>query len=393
MTSKATGFLFLLGWAASAGSAPQADRSQSRTLRDPEQYSLFHSDVSRPLREMPVLPPIEEEGAWRLHPVKLIRPPRPVPRRWVDPLAEAGRAAAAAAPQVATTPGLSFDGVGVGLAGFTVTGAPPDTNGAVGATQYVQWVNTSFAVFNKSTGALVYGPAAGNSLWQGFGGACETTNSGDPVVMYDKAASRWVMTQFSINQSASQFFQCVAVSTTSDATGSYRRFAYSFPGFNDYPKGGVWPDGYYLTFNMFNAAGTAFTGARVCALDRNQMVTASGTPGPIQCFQLSTAYGGLLPSDLDGAPPLLRARPTTWWRSTTSVTTGSTSGSSTWTGRPRRAPRSPAPPRSRRRPSRRPVGAAPASRSRARRTSSTRWPTASCSAWPTATSAPTSPWS
>ncbi len=121
--------------------------------------------------------------------------------------------------------------------------------------------------------------------------------------MYDKAANRWVMTQFSINQSASQFFQCVAVSTTSDATGSYRRFAYSFPGFNDYPKGGVWPDGYYLTFNMFNAAGTAFTGARVCALDRNQMITASGTPGAIQCFQLSTTYGGLLPADLDGATP------------------------------------------------------------------------------------------
>ena len=65
----------------------------------------------------------------------------------------------------------------------------------------------------------------------------------------------------------------------------------------------MWPDGYYLTFNMFNAAGTAFTGARVCALDRNQMLTASGTPGAIQCFQLSTTYGGLLPADLDGATP------------------------------------------------------------------------------------------
>ena len=65
----------------------------------------------------------------------------------------------------------------------------------------------------------------------------------------------------------------------------------------------MWPDGYYLTFNMFNAAGTAFTGARVCALDRNQMITAAGTPGAIQCFQLSTTYGGLLPADLDGATP------------------------------------------------------------------------------------------
>ena len=303
MSAKAGGFLLLVGLAAAAAPAQDGPASQAQTLRNPDLHMLYHYDVSRPLREMPVIAPIEEEGEWRLHPVKLIRPPRAVPRGWVDPLAQAGLAAAAVAPQVATTPGLSFDGVGVGLGSFSPTGAPPDTNGAAGATQYVQWVNTSFAVFNKSTGALVYGPAAGNSLWQGFGGACETTNSGDPVVLYDKAANRWVMTQFSINQASSQFFQCVAVSTTSDATGSYRRFAYNFTGFNDYPKGGVWPDGYYMTFNMFNASGTAFTGARVCALDRSQMITASGTPGPIQCFQLSTTYGGLLPADLDGATP------------------------------------------------------------------------------------------
>ena len=303
MSTKTGGFLFLLGWASAAVAAPQDAQSRPRTLRDPELHLLYHYDISRPLREMPVIPPIAEEGEERLHPVKLIRPPRAVPSGWVDPLAQAAGGTSALAPLVSTTPGLSFDGVGAGFPGFSVTGAPPDTNGAAGATQYVQWVNTSFAVFNKATGALVYGPAAGNSLWQGFGGACETTNSGDPVVMYDKAANRWVMTQFSINQSAGQFFQCVAVSTTSDATGSYRRFAYSFPGFNDYPKGGVWPDGYYLTFNMFNSAGTAFTGARVCALDRNQMITAAGTPAAIQCFQLSTAYGGLLPADLDGATP------------------------------------------------------------------------------------------
>jgi len=302
MSTKCAALLLLLGWATVASTAAQDTPSQRR-LRNPEVYPLYHADLSRTLREMPVLPPAEEEGEWRLHPVKLIRPPRAVPAGWVDPLAQAGRAAAAVAPQVATTPGLSFDGVGVGLGSFSPTGAPPDPNGAPGATQYVQWVNTSFAVFDKSTGALVYGPAAGNSLWQGFGGPCEATNSGDPVVMYDKAANRWVMTQFSINQSASQFLQCVAVSTSSDATGTYRRFAYSFPGFNDYPKGGVWPDGYYMTFNMFNAAGTTFQGARVCALDRNQMITASGTPGPIQCFQLSATYGGLLPADLDGATP------------------------------------------------------------------------------------------
>src|ERR1035441_5047277 len=61
--------------------------------------------------------------------------------------------------------GISFEGLGQGQYGFSVTSAPPDTNGAVGATQYVQWVNQSFAVFNKATGAMLLGPVAGSTLW------------------------------------------------------------------------------------------------------------------------------------------------------------------------------------------------------------------------------------
>jgi hypothetical protein len=281
-----------------AGVAGASEEERPRTLRSPELYYLDHFDESPPLRDMPVVPPAD--GGRRRHPVKLLHPPRAVPRSFADPAAQTS---AFAAPLVAVTAGLNFDGLGNGFPGFTVTSAPPDTNGAVGATQYVQWVNTSFAVFNKTTGALVYGPASGNSLWQGFGGPCQNNNDGDPIALYDKKANRWLMTQFSV--SGGQFYQCVAVSTTSDATGSYRRFAYQFTAFNDYPKAGVWPDGYYISFNMFNASGTAFLGGRACALDRNQMITPSGTPGPIQCFQLSSSFGGLLPSDQDGAadPP------------------------------------------------------------------------------------------
>ena len=88
-----------------------------------------------------------------------------------------------------------------------MSSTPPDTNGAVGLTQYVQWVNTSFAVFNKNTGSLIKGPVAGNSLWQGFGGGCESNNNGDPVVTYDKLANRWVFSQF---VTSSPFLQCVA---------------------------------------------------------------------------------------------------------------------------------------------------------------------------------------
>ena len=281
-----------------AGIADAQEKERPRTLRSPKLYYLDHFDESQPLRDMPVISP--RAGGRRKHPVKLLHPPRAIPKSFTD---QAVQQSLAPSPLVAVTAGLNFDGIGIGLGSFTPNSAPPDTNGAVGATQYVQWVNTSFAVFNKSNGVLVFGPADGNTLWQGFGGPCQNNDDGDPIALYDKKANRWLMTQFSVT--GGQFFQCVAVSTSSDATGSYRRFAYQFTAFNDYPKAGVWPDGYYISFNMFNASGTAFLGGRACVLDRNQMVTASGTPGPIQCFQLSTSFGGLLPSDQDGAlnPP------------------------------------------------------------------------------------------
>jgi len=200
---------------------------------------------------------------------------------------------------IATTPGKGFDGVGVSRY------APSDANGAAGTNQYVQWVNVAFAVFDKTTGAILYPPppatsAAGNTLWSGFGGPCEVNNDGDPIVQYDKAANRWVMSQISYTNGP-PFYQCVAVSTTPDATGSYARYAFQYNNFNDYGKLGVWPDGYYASFNMFQ--GNSFIGSKVCAYDRTAML--AGAPATQQCFQLSSAYGGLLPSDLDGtiAPP------------------------------------------------------------------------------------------
>lgn len=193
--------------------------------------------------------------------------------------------------------GMGFDGMGKGFTGFTVQYAPPDTTGAVGETQFVQWVNASLTVFDKTTGNVTYGPVKGNTLFTGFGGACETSNDGDPIVMYDKMAKRWVLMQFAV-PSGGPYYQCVAISKTSDATGAYDRYAFQYSGFNDYPKAGAWPDAYYITYNMFTPS--TFGGAKVCALDRASMLTGSATVTQ-QCFQLSTSYGGLLPADLDGS--------------------------------------------------------------------------------------------
>jgi uncharacterized repeat protein (TIGR01451 family) len=211
------------------------------------------------------------------------------------------RTATAAPESLAPTVINNFDGIGQDVpAGFSPCCAPPDTNGAVGLTQYVQWVNLSFAVFDKTTAKITLGPALGQTLWAGFGSDCEISNDGDPIVVYDKLADRWVFSQFVVHSGFGPFFQCVAVSTTSDATGTYNRYAFSYSNFDDYPKMGVWPDAYFVTFNMFGNNG--FLGADACAYDRNAML--NGQPATQICFQQGSSVGSLLPSDLDGlAPP------------------------------------------------------------------------------------------
>ena len=260
----------------------------------PEVSNAVHHDTSGPLRDMP------SKGRST---IQHEHPMRPLPFAPSTGAPDTAVQSAAVGPNVATTTGLNFAGVGNGDYSFAPNAAPPDTNGAVGATQYVQWVNESFAVFDKSSGAITLGPAAGNTLFTGFGGSCEKYNDGDPIAQYDKAAGRWVLTQFAVTNGATEgYHQCVAVSKTSDATGAYNRydFNYGTSDFNDYPKLGVWPDGYYVTYNIFTN-GRTFAGAKVCSLDRNAMI--AGTAATQICFQTSTSYGGLLPSDLDGTTP------------------------------------------------------------------------------------------
>src|SRR6202142_1779966 len=288
----ATGSLLLLTlWIAAAAPlrAQVAQPQGPTTVR-----GNVHHDVSPPLRDMIKNAPPPSLEIHEAEPVRRLPPPPglvPLPddpiRQWTTiPLTP--------------TVGLSFEGLGQGQYGFSVTSAPPDTDGSVGATQYVQWVNTSFAIFNKSTGALIAGPTAGNTLWSGFGGGCQTNNDGDIVVLYDKLANRWVMSQFSV--STTPYLQCIAVSTTSDATGTWNRYSFQYSNFDDYPKMGVWADAYYETFNMFQG-GTTFVGSDACAYNRTAML--AGQSATQICFQQSSSVGGLLPADLDGttAPP------------------------------------------------------------------------------------------
>src|SRR2546423_3955297 len=164
---------------------------------------------------------------------------------------------------------LNFDGIP--YPGVSCNCAPPDTNGEVGATQYVQIVNEGYQVFSKSTGASVFGPVGITTIWSGFGGVCETAGDGDPVVLYDQLAGRWLVSQFA--GAGTPTDECIAISTTSDATGAYYRYDFHLgSNFFDYPHLSVWPDGYYMSDNVFNAAGTAYLGPQPFVFDRARML-------------------------------------------------------------------------------------------------------------------------
>ena len=177
---------------------------------------------------------------------------------------------------------------------------PPDTQGDVGLDYYIQVINLHFAVYPKTgSGTPVLGPVLLHTLWTGIGSPWEGTDSGDPIVLYDQAAGRWLISQFSLpNYPSGPFGQLVAISTTSDPTGTWYRYVYNFNGIMpDYPKFGVWPDGYYMSMNQFYGA----SGPAACAWERSKMLTGDPSAGFIY-KNCSSAGGVMQPSDWDGLP-------------------------------------------------------------------------------------------
>jgi hypothetical protein len=196
--------------------------------------------------------------------------------------------------------GVSFDGL-ANTSGVN----PPDPNGDIGPNHYVQMVNSRFQIFTRA-GASVFGPANINTLFAGFGGPCQTENAGDPIVLYDQLADRWLLSQFT--SAGPTYFNCVAVSTSSDPTGTYYRYAFSTgASFPDYPKYGVWSNAYFISARF---VGSPVTGTGAYALNRAQILAGNPTPQVVSFIvphgaQPFRVGDGLLPADLDGTrlPP------------------------------------------------------------------------------------------
>ena len=269
--------------------------AQQDVIRPTSVTHAVYFDVSPPLRDMVPEASTEADRTWKTGVVKNflnLRPPDTTPvvdlavqrfnGKWVN-----------------SGIGVNIQGVG-NINGVT----PPDTDGDVGPNHYFQMINLSFQIFNKS-GVSLYGPVANSTIWNGFPGPWAGSNDGDPIIMYDEYADRWVASQFALpTYPNGPFWEMVAVSTTPDPTGSWYRYAFQFADMPDYPKLGVWHNAYLLTVNRFSSGATAYKGVGVYALERSKMLT-----GDPNAAMISFTYGasaepfGMLPADADGTTP------------------------------------------------------------------------------------------
>jgi hypothetical protein len=187
----------------------------------------------------------------------------------------------------------------VGFNGQGGTGFfPPDTDGDVSDEHFVQVVNSKYNVYDKVGNKLI-GPLDLSTLWSSLPGPWVGTNNGDPIVLWDEEAERWIITQFSLPNSTENF-ELFAVSETSDPLGAYHLYAFAFGvQFNDYPKIGVWRDGYYATYNLFsNNVNPNFLGSKITVVEREKMLVGDPDASMIEFFK--SGYYSTMPADIDG---------------------------------------------------------------------------------------------
>ncbi len=254
-------------------------------------------DVSPPLRDLAVSANAKVDQSWKNGVVKnILHPDRPV-MKTTPPAFDPIRQHYFGTTLIDTTI-QNFDGIsGNGSL------CPPDTYGEVGSNNFFAIVNCSYAVYDKN-GTKLLGPTPTSTIWAGMPG---NTNDGDGTINYDEVHDRWIVSQFSsAMDGVAPFYQMIAVSQTSDPTGSWYRYQYQFSELNDYPKLAVWPDGIYMSQNRFSSGSLQYQGVGASAFDYAKMLVGDASAEMVY-FTLpntSEAYC-LLPADCDGDfPPL-----------------------------------------------------------------------------------------
>jgi hypothetical protein len=285
-----TWILFLAGSLTVFG---QKDISESTTIAKPVYF-----DVSPPLRDLVAKAEKNPSTAWKdgiimnHFNVRHKNPQDILPESFTDPVLQGPMGMV---PTDTTIQNFAGTGMPNG------NGWPPDTDGDVSPDYYFQVVNCQYAVYSK-TGTLLLGPTPSSTIWNGLP---NNSNDGDAIVLWDEQAGRWLFSQFSLpSYPSGPFYQMIAVSQTSDPTGSWYRWEYSFSDMPDYPKFGVWPDGYYMSANRFASGSGNYVGTLAVAYDRTSMLTGATSPASVQkTLSSSNEAWSMLPSDCDGTFP------------------------------------------------------------------------------------------
>jgi hypothetical protein len=318
---------------AAARSATTAPKFQSGKAQGPVSFA-----VSRELRSIPVKPStgktIDGLTPDAFGPYKELPHNLPIPaRRSLNPNFVVPPGPHDIDPFVRNTdkrlPDDPMPGADIGLEGLnqgsnrTIMNfgvLPPDTIGSASRDFYIQTVNSTIGIWDLNQnsplgtkGKLVYGPAMVNSLWTGAGGVCEEFNDGDPITIWDDTAQRFLVTQFALpNYPAGPFYECIAISKTANPMQGFYLYTYQThpTKMDDYPKFGVWQDGYYMSVNQFEAG--VWAGEGVAVFERDQMILGNPLARLIyvdtdeKCIgglEPECVLGGMLPSDAEGALP------------------------------------------------------------------------------------------
>ena len=292
-------------------SVPSAESKATADAQGRKPIELRATKASRvfdgDLRSLPYVAPkqIERpEPEPPTNPPRLYQPPGSTSSATQSHNPPARSVAAVNAP--APAPSIAFNGLDRTTWGSS---NPPDTNGDVGPTYYIQIVNTSVGVYRKSDGQRVAAFTLDTLMSQGnFGNICGTHNSGDPIVVYDTFEDRWIITDFALD--SQHTFQCFAVSQTGDpVTGGWNYYSTEIEGgLGDYPKFGIWTDGLYMSANMFGYGLGPYQNPRVYAFNKAQMYAGAASIQIVR-FDADPNDFTLLPSNArlqTGTPPVGR---------------------------------------------------------------------------------------
>ncbi len=283
------------------GISTSANAAASGVSAQPKVSTSVAVAKTRPLRELAISPPQLPQATGVVEAYPALPVPRNRPEKKGNTPVITDPVVQDQAPLDAKMPGtvVNFEGIN------NVNGVlPPDTVGDVGPGHYVQMVNLSYQVWDKS-GTSLLGPLASNTIWSALpaGNICRVNNDGDPIVLYDQAADRWLLSQFALDFNGTQgFHQCIAISETGDPTGAFYLYDFKISDtkMNDYPHFGIWPDGYYMAVNQF--IGNSWAGQGAVAFERDKML-AGLSAQMIYFDDPDPSLGAMLPADWDGVTP------------------------------------------------------------------------------------------